>query len=126
MVDMKFRICTICGNMVGMIHSSGVPIICCGEEMKEIIPNSVDASKEKHVPDVTIEGDMVSVKVGSAPHPMLPEHHIEWVYVQTDRGGERKNLSPGDEPSARFGLKDEKALAVFAYCDLHGLWVKEL
>jgi len=112
--------------MVGMIHSSGVPIICCGEEMKEIIPNSVDASKEKHVPDVTIEGDMVSVKVGSAPHPMLPEHHIEWIYVQTDCGGERKNLSPGDEPSARFGLKDEKALAVFAYCDLHGLWVKEL
>ena len=125
-MENKFYICKHCGNIIGMVNNAGVPIICCGEPMEELIPNSVDASQEKHVPVVTVDGDVITVDIGSAAHPMLPEHYIEWVYVLTENGGQRKALKPGQEPKAVFALKDDKALAVYAYCNLHGLWVTKL
>ena len=84
----------------------------------------VEASKEKHIPVVTVEGNTVQVSVGSVAHPMTEEHHIAWVYLQTDCGGQRKCLK--GEPAVTFALADEKPVAVYAYCNLHGLWKTEL
>ena len=122
----KFYICSHCGNLVGMIHDAGVPLICCGQKMTALEPNTVEASGEKHVPSVTVENGVVTVNVGSVDHPMLLEHFIEWVYVQTEKGGQRKALNPGDAPNVSFHLGDDKAVAVYAYCNLHGLWKTEL
>ncbi len=119
----KFYLCTHCGNLVGMIHSSGVPIVCCGEPMKALVPNTVDAAGEKHLPVVTREGDKVVVSVGSVAHPMVAEHLIQWVYLETNRGGHRCALAASDEPKAVFMMADgEKPVAAYAYCNLHGLW----
>ena len=115
MSNVKFFICRHCGNQVEMIHDAGVPVICCGEPMEELKANTVDASLEKHVPAVTVEGDTVKVQVGSAVHPMLEEHHIEWIYLQTAHGGQRRILTPDDKPAATFALTDgDKAVAVYA------------
>ena len=122
----KFYICRRCGNLVGMIHDSGVPMICCGEKMEALVPNTVDASGEKHLPVAVMDGNVLRVHVGSVDHPMLPEHFIEWVYVQTEHGGQRKALKPGDAPEVSFCLGDDKATAVYAYCNLHDLWMTEL
>ena len=118
----KFYVCRHCGNLVGAIHYSGVPMMCCGQKMEALEANSVDASGEKHVPVVSIEDGVVTVTVGSAAHPMTEEHLIEWVYVQTENGGQRKGLKAGAAPEVKFWLGDDKAVAVFAYCNLHGLW----
>lgn len=122
----KFYICEHCGNIVGMVHDSGVPVVCCGQKMTRLEPGTVEASHEKHIPIVSVENGSVKVNIGSVPHPMIDEHFIQWVYLQTDRGGQRKCLSPGDAPEVSFALADEKPVAVFAYCNLHGLWVAEL
>ena len=108
-----------------MIHDAGVPLMCCGTKMQRLEPGAVDASKEKHVPQVELIDNEVKVTVGSIEHPMTQEHHIAWVYLQTDRGGQRKCLSLDSSPSVTFALKDEKPLAVYAYCNLHGLWVAD-
>lgn len=118
-----FYVCKHCGNMVGFIHSSGVPIICCGEEMTRLVPNTTDAATEKHVPVVKVDGNKVVVEIGSVPHPMIEEHYIGWVYIQTVKGGQRKELLPGQKPSVEFVLtEDDKVESVYAYCNLHGLW----
>jgi len=122
----KFYVCEHCGNLVGMIHNAGVPIMCCGQKMTELIPGTVEASAEKHIPAVTLEGSTLKVNVGSIDHPMLDEHFIEWVYVETEAGGQRKTLKPGDAPSLSFELGNDKAIAVYAYCNLHGLWKADL
>lgn len=121
-----FYICKHCGNLVGMIRNTGAPIICCGEPMSELIPGSVDASHEKHVPAVKVDGNLVTVEIGSAPHPMLEEHYIEWVCLETERGKQRKRLNPGEEPKVLFTLVDDKPVAAYAYCNLHGLWKTEI
>ena len=120
--ETRFYICKHCGNLIGMIHESGAPITCCGDHMTELIPGTVDASLEKHVPVATVEGDIVTVNVGAVAHPMVPEHYIEWIYLQTENGGQRKVLKPGDLPKAQFALLGDKPVAVFEYCNLHGLW----
>jgi len=122
----KFYICKHCGNLIGMINDAGVPVVCCGEKMHALVPNTVEASGEKHIPVVTVEGDIVKVNVGSVDHPMAEEHYIEWVYVETENGGQRKALKPGDAPNVVFNLAGDKAVAVYAYCNLHGLWAAEL
>lgn len=122
----KFYICEHCGNIIGMVHDAGVPVVCCGQKMTRLEPGKVEASREKHIPAVTVEDGLVKVDIGSVPHPMTDEHYITWVYLQTDRGGQRKCLSPGDAPEVSFALAEEKPLAVYAYCNLHGLWVAEL
>jgi len=126
-MGVRFYICRHCGNIIGMIHSSGVKVKCCGEDMVELVPNTSDGAKEKHVPVVEVSGDKVTVKVGSVSHPMEAEHYIMWVYIQTEQGGQRKNLNPGDKPDATFALADgDKVVAAFAYCNKHGLWKAEV
>ena len=126
MNDKKFYICEHCGNVVEMVKDSGVPVMCCGQKMSLLEPGVVEASHEKHIPVVEVQGDKVFVNVGSVDHPMTEEHSILWVYLQTDKGGYRKNLEPGKEPKAVFSLNDEKPVAVYAYCNLHGLWKSEI
>ena len=123
MTETKFFICEHCGNIIGKIHDAGVPVMCCGQKMTQLIPGTVEASVEKHIPVVTVEGNLVKVQVGSVEHPMIPEHHITWIYLQTNVGGQRKNLTPGSAPAVTFALtEDEKPVSVYAYCNLHGLW----
>ena len=123
MKDVKFFRCNHCGNIVEMIHESGVPIVCCGENMHELVPNTSDGAGEKHVPVVSLDGENVVVRVGAVDHPMLPEHFIQWIYVQTNLGGMKKYLNPNEGPAASFKLAEgEKAVAVYEYCNLHGLW----
>lgn len=123
---MKFFVCEHCGNLVGVINDAGVPMMCCGQKMTQLIPGTVEASVEKHLPVVTVDGDKVKVEIGSVAHPMAEEHSILWVYLQTDKGGQRKNLAVGEAPVAEFSLLDEKPVAVYAYCNLHGLWKTEV
>ncbi|MCI2106051.1 MAG: desulfoferrodoxin [Intestinimonas sp.] len=122
----RFFICKHCGNLIGMIHASGVPVVCCGEPMTELVPGSVDASAEKHVPVVSVSGNLVTVTVGSTPHPMEEKHFIQWIYLETEQGGQRKCLKPGAEPRAVFALDADRPVAAYAYCNLHGLWKKEI
>ncbi len=125
MCETKFYICEKCGNLVGAIHESGVPMKCCGQNMTKIEAGVVEASREKHIPVAVVEGDKVIVNVGSVAHPMVPEHSIEWVYLQTTKGGQRKCLNAGEAPTVTFALCDEQPVAVYAYCNLHGLWKSE-
>ena len=122
----KFYICEHCGNIIGMVKDKGVPVVCCGEKMKALIPNTVEASGEKHIPVVSVEDGAVNVNVGAVEHPMADVHYIEWVYLETDKGGHRKELKPGENPNVKFILGDEKPVAVYAYCNLHGLWMAEI
>ena len=124
---MKFYVCAHCGNIITFVKSSGVPVMCCGEKMQEIVPGTVDAAVEKHLPVVSVEGSQVTVQVGSVEHPMLPEHFIEWIVLETSTGSQMKVLTPGEKPQAVFALADgEKAVAAYAYCNLHGLWKAEV
>ena len=122
-MEHKFYICEHCGKIVALVKESGVPVMCCGQKMKEIIPGTTDASVEKHVPVYRIENNIVKVKVGEAEHPMLPEHYIEWISIQTKEGNQRKALKPGIPPEICFALCDgDEVEAVYAYCNLHSLW----
>lgn len=124
-MNQKFLICEKCGNMVAVVKESGVPVMCCGQKMTELVPGAVDASVEKHVPEFTINGNKVEVVVGSVIHPMAEEHFIEWISLQTKFGNQRKQLKPGQEPKVCFTICDgDEVEAVYAYCNLHGLWVK--
>lgn len=126
-MKMKFYRCEHCGNIVAFVEASGVPIICCGDPMKEIIPNTTDGAGEKHVPVYEVKGNMVHVKVGSVEHPMMEEHHIQWIAIETTSGNQRKCLKPGDKPEACFALcEGDEIVAVYEYCNLHGLWAAEL
>ena len=127
MGEKKFYICKHCGNMIGMIKSSGVNVVCRGDPMTELKPNTVEASQEKHLPVVTIEGNIVKVKVGSVEHPMTEEHHIAWIYLETEQGGQRKKLAVGSKPEAEFALAGgDKVVGVYEYCNLHGLWLTKV
>ena len=122
----KFFKCGSCGNMVGLIENKGAPLLCCGGKMAELVPNTVEASTEKHLPVVTVAENSVTVSVGSVPHPMEAAHNIAFVYVETKRGGQRKTLKPGEKPTVEFVLVDDEPIAVYAFCNLHGLWRTEL
>lgn len=122
----KYYICEHCGNIIEAVKESGVPVMCCGQKMTEIIPGTTDAAVEKHVPAFEVKDGKVFVKVGSVEHPMQDVHYIEWISVQTDKGSQRKALAPGQKPEAVFAIcEDEKVEAVYAYCNLHGLWKAE-
>ena len=122
----KFYVCEHCGNLIGMIHDAGIHMMCCGQKMTKLEPGVVEASHEKHIPVVTVEDNIVTVTIGSVEHPMVEEHHIVWVYLQTDRGGQRKCLEVGKAPVVSFALADEKPVAAYAYCNIHGLWKTEI
>ena len=122
----KFYICEKCGNVVEIINASGVTPHCCGQKMHALEAGVVEASKEKHIPEVEVNGDVVNVVVGSVEHPMTEAHSIQWIYLETDKGGQVKYLKPDEAPRASFSLNGEKPIAVYEYCNLHGLWVKEI
>ncbi|MCQ2604672.1 MAG: desulfoferrodoxin [Spirochaetia bacterium] len=120
---MKFYRCARCGQIMAVVKNTGVPVICCGQPMNELIPGTVDASREKHVPVYEVKGDKVYVTVGSAAHPMTEEHYIEWISIQTECGNQRKALKPGMEPKVCFSIcPEDRVIAVYAYCNLHSLW----
>jgi superoxide reductase len=124
MAKTKFYKCDICGNFVGMLHSSGVPMICCGKPMGQVVAKDQDSGYEKHIPEVTQDGDVMKVQVGSVLHPMEEKHHIAWIYVETQNGGQRKECV--GTPTAEFTFVNDEPVAVYEYCNLHGLWVKKL
>lgn len=119
--------CAHCGNIVIMAHKSGVPIVCCGEPMELLKANTTDAAQEKHVPDVTVDGKTVTVKVGSVTHPMLEAHYIQFIILETSKGFHKIDLKPGEAPEAVFTLAEgETPIAAYENCNLHGLWKKEI
>lgn len=126
MSDKKFYFCERCGNLVEKIEDSGVSMVCCGQPMKELVANTVDASFEKHLPVYTFKNDVLEVSVGSVIHPMDEKHYISYIYVETKNGCQRKKLEVGKEPKASFTFIDDEPVSVFAYCNLHGLWKSEI
>ena len=124
-MEQKFYICEHCGNIIAKVKDTGVPVMCCGQKMKELIPGTVDASVEKHLPVVTrLDDCTIKVQVGSVAHPMIPEHHIMFIYVETENGGIRVDLT--DKPEAEICVCTSKPVAVYEYCNLHGLWKTEI
>ncbi|MCQ2156833.1 MAG: desulfoferrodoxin [Bacteroidales bacterium] len=123
----RFFLCKRCGNVIIKIVDSGVVPVCCGEEMVELRPNRTDVGMEKHVPVVECKcGGCLKVKVGSLPHPMSEEHHISFIYVETENGGQIRWLDPEGKAEAEFRLGKEKPIAVYEYCNIHGLWKADL
>ena len=126
-MEMKFYRCEVCGQIIAIVKKTGAPVVCCGKPMSELVPGAVDAAFEKHVPAVTMEGNTVKVQVGEVIHPMLEEHFIQFIVLETANGFQMKKLKAGDAPEAVFTVAaDDRAVAVYEYCNLHGLWVKEL
>ncbi len=122
-MEMKFYRCATCGQIVAIVKKTGVPVVCCGKPMQEMVPGTTDASLEKHVPVYELKDGKVIVSIGSVAHPMVEEHFIEWVSLQTRFGNQRKQLKPGDEPKVCFSVcEGDEVEAVYAYCNLHGLW----
>ena len=120
---MKFYKCMHCGQIIAVLKETGVPVVCCGDNMVELVPGTSDGALEKHVPQFVIDGKNVRVTVGEVEHPMIDAHYIEWVIVETTKGFQQKNLKPGEKPSAKFTLSDdEEFVAVYELCNLHGLW----
>ena len=110
-------------SIIAIVKKTGVPVVCCGEKMEELVPGVVEASKEKHIPVYKVENNVVEVTVGSTIHPMISEHYIEWISIQTKQGNQRKALTPNSEPKACFTIcEGDEVEAVYAYCNLHGLW----
>ena len=120
---MKFYRCDICGKIVAIVKETAADTVCCGQPMRELVPGTSDGAAEKHVPVYEVEGNLVKVRVGSAEHPMLPGHRIEWVAIETEHGNQRRELQAGDRPEATFALvPNDKVKSVYEYCNLHGLW----
>ena len=119
---MKFYKCEGCGKIAVLFRESACPTKCCGEPMVEVVPGTVDAAREKHIPDVAVEGNLVKVKVGSVEHPMLDAHYIEWIVLVTQAGFQIHYLKPGQKPAAVFKTT-EPVVAAYEYCNLHGLWM---
>ncbi len=125
---MKFFVCAHCKKIVTEMHETKVPLMCCGEKMSELIPGTTDAAVEKHVPVVEVKDSTVHVAVGEVSHPMTDEHYIEWIVLETNLGFHVRKLTPADAPKACFNLckcnpeKPEEVVAVYEFCNLHGLW----
>ena len=121
----KFYKCRHCGNVIVKFYDSKVPVVCCGEKMQEMVPVTEDAGSEKHLPVVTgIDDCKIRIDVGSVPHPMTPEHHIVFIYVELENGGIRIDLK--DVPEAVVCTCPSKPVAVYEYCNIHGLWKTEI
>lgn len=123
-MSQKFYRCAKCGNIVAIVNIDGVnPVICCGETMKEMVPNTSEGAFEKHLPVIEVTGNKVHVKVGTVEHPMLEAHYIQWISIETKQGNQRKILTPGNKPEACFSLcEGDAVIAAYEYCNLHGLW----
>ena len=120
---MKFYKCSACGTIVAAVEENCGPVHCCGKAMDVLEPNTVDAAVEKHVPVVSVDGNIVTVKVSSVEHPMTEAHLIQWVALQTKGGNQRKELKADQKPEVQFALLEgDEVVAAYAYCNLHGLW----
>lgn len=127
MTEPKFFICNHCGNIITKLRDSKVRVVCCGEEMPELIPKTADSTTEKHVPVIEINGNDVKVTVGSTLHPMTKEHYIQWIYLYTEKGEQFVRLNPGDQPIANFKIADgDKVISAFEFCNIHSLWKAEV
>lgn len=125
-MKLQFFKCEHCGNVAVKLFDEGPALVCCGEQMKELVPDSVDASREKHVPVIEM-GETIKVKVGAEEHPMIDTHWITMIVLETNRGFQYVKLNPGDKPEAEFTLAPgEDPVAAYDYCNIHGLWVKEI
>ena len=123
---MKYYVCEHCGNIIEFVKETGVPVMCCGQKMTELVPGTSDGAYEKHVPVVAIEGDKVIVEVGAVEHPMVEAHYIQWISIETTKGSQRIKLEYTDKPRAEFKLAEgESFVAAYEYCNLHGLWKYE-
>lgn len=123
---MKLLKCAICGNIITHVKKSGVPVMCCGRKMEELIPGTSDGAAEKHVPVIKQDGNKVVVEIGSVEHPMVEAHYIEWIVLETEKGTQSKKLNPDEAPKAEFVLADDdKVVAAYEYCNLHGFWKAE-
>ena len=122
MATLKFWKCAKCGNILHVLNDKCDGLTCCGDAMKELKANTTDGAHEKHVPVIAVDGATVTVKVGSAEHPMADDHWIQWIMLHTEKGEQRKVLNPGEKPEATFVLKDDTVLAAYEYCNKHGLW----
>ncbi len=123
MSELVFYRCAHCGNIAWKLIDSGVPMVCCGEEMQALKANTVDAAQEKHVPVISRDGDTVTVAVGSVTHPMEEKHYIQFIALVTDDSVVVKHLRPGDEP--KLAVKGVTPVAAYEYCNIHGLWKGE-
>ena len=124
MKNTRFYICETCGNVIGFIDGNPERLSCCGKPMQLLVPNAVDASKEKHLPYLIDEGDEVIVKIGEVEHPMEEEHYISWVAQVSENETTRIRLHPGEKPEVK--LKKAKNATIYAYCNKHGLWGLEI
>lgn len=125
-MSIKFYKCETCGNIVCKIEDSGMPLTCCGKQMRELRPGSTDGALEKHVPEFKITNDEVCVQVGSIAHPMEKLHHIIFIAIETNQGFQLKKLEIGNDPVAHFKLcENENLIAVYELCNLHGLFVSD-
>ena len=120
----RFYLCKKCGNVVSMIVKGGGSLVCCGEKMEELVPNTVDASAEKHVPQYDVRDDKIVVQVGEIMHPMDEDHYINFVALEYGDTIEIHNFKPGDEPVWFFEYVENST--VYAYCNKHGLWKSEI
>lgn len=122
-MEKKYYICEHCGNIIMKVTDVGVPVMCCGQKMKELVPGTSDGAVEKHVPVYEVKDGIVTVTVGSVEHPMIEKHYIEWISVHTKNGIQTKWLKPEEKPTASFALcEGDEVEGVYAYCNLHGLW----
>ncbi len=119
--------CEKCGSMVIKINDAACTPVCCGDPMTALVPGTSDGAHEKHVPVVEVSGSKVTVKVGEVEHPMMDNHYIQYIWLETDKGFMQKSLTPSDKPVAEFVLADgEKAVAAYEFCNLHGLWKADI
>ena len=124
---MKFYKCSHCGNIIAFVKNKGVPVMCCGQKMEEIVPNISDGAEEKHLPVINFHASVINVSVGAVAHPMEENHYIEWIALQTKQGNQRKELKPGGKAGIAFAITEgDEPVAVYAYCNLHGLWEKKV
>ena len=120
---MNFYKCELCGKIIAMVEKRPCPTMCCGQAMVELVPNTQDGAHEKHIPVWSVKDNVLHVEVGSVEHPMLDNHYIQWIAVETNMGNQRKVLKPGEKPVADFALlPGEEVVAVYEYCNLHGLY----
>lgn len=120
---LKFYQCNHCKQLIIKLLETKVPVMCCGEPMKELIPNTHEGAGEKHVPVITQEGNKVTVTVGSVAHPMVEVHYITMIILETTTGYQVKHLTPDMEPTATFTINDgEEVVNAYEYCNLHSLW----
>ena len=118
-----FYYCRHCKQLVYVVKKTGANLVCCGENMQELVANTTDAANEKHVPVVNVNGNVVKVVVGEVEHPMLDVHYIEWIVLETNLGYHQAKLNPGQKPEATFVLVEgEQVVKAYEYCNLHSLW----